>query len=91
MGRRTIGTLGQRLRERGLVATTPVVVVTDVSRRDQHVLRMQLRDLAQGALPADSDAPTLIMIGRAFAQRENVETAFSVVSRRHPELQALAS
>ncbi|MGE0751225.1 MAG: siroheme synthase CysG [Variibacter sp.] len=91
MGRRTAALLAQRLRAHGLPAATPVIVATNVSRRDQRVLPMRLGGLAEGELPPDGDAPTLIMIGRAFAQPAQDEQTFSAAAPAPVQQQALAA
>jgi uroporphyrin-III C-methyltransferase/precorrin-2 dehydrogenase/sirohydrochlorin ferrochelatase len=68
MGRRTIRTLARELLARGLPASTPVAIVSDVSRATEARSYTQLGalcDLEADAVP--SAPPTLILIGEAVA------------------------
>ncbi|HEY5800140.1 MAG TPA: uroporphyrinogen-III C-methyltransferase [Burkholderiaceae bacterium] len=67
-GREAIAT-ATRLLEQGRAADTPVVVIENCSRPDQHVARMPLSRLADG-LPALS-GPVLVMIGEALRARSS--------------------
>lgn len=67
-GREAIATaLG--LLAQGRAAGTPVVVIENVSRPDQHVLRLTLGDLARGLEAANG--PVLVMIGNALEMRSH--------------------
>jgi uroporphyrin-III C-methyltransferase/precorrin-2 dehydrogenase/sirohydrochlorin ferrochelatase len=66
MGRRTGATLASALLERGLAASTPVIVVTDVSRPQQQHRTTTLDELAAQDSFEGKAAPTLIMIGAAL-------------------------
>lgn len=67
-GREAIATaLG--LLAQGRAAGTPVVVIENVSRPDQRVLRLTLSDLARGLEAANG--PVLVMIGNALEMRSH--------------------
>jgi uroporphyrin-III C-methyltransferase/precorrin-2 dehydrogenase/sirohydrochlorin ferrochelatase len=66
MGRRTATTLASALLKRGLAASTPVIVVTDVSRPQQQHRTTTLDELAAQDSFEGKAAPTLIMIGAAL-------------------------
>ncbi|MDQ2822131.1 MAG: uroporphyrinogen-III C-methyltransferase [Pseudomonadota bacterium] len=65
-GREAIAT-AQALLAQGRAATLPVVVIENVSRADQRVVRLTLADLARG-LDAPL-GPVLVMIGQALEMR----------------------
>lgn len=65
-GREAIAT-AQALLAQGRAATLPVVVIENVSRTDQRVVRLMLADLARG-LDAPL-GPVLVMIGQALEMR----------------------
>jgi len=65
-GREAIAT-AQSLLTQGRPATLPVVVIENVSRPDQRVLRLTLADLARGLDAAHG--PVLVMIGQALEMR----------------------
>lgn len=67
-GREAIAT-AQGLLAQGREATTPVVVIENVSRTDQRVLRLTLADLARGLDAANG--PVLVMIGNALEMRSH--------------------
>jgi len=67
MGGREAVATAMRLMERGRPAATPVIAIENVSRSDQHVMRMSLAELGQG-LP-DCSGPVLVMIGEALRER----------------------
>jgi uroporphyrin-III C-methyltransferase/precorrin-2 dehydrogenase/sirohydrochlorin ferrochelatase len=67
MGRRTAGLIARELLERGLPATTPAVVIANVSRADEHRRRTSVAELASGAAIGDDGAPTLVLIGATLA------------------------
>ncbi|WEF35602.1 uroporphyrinogen-III C-methyltransferase [Pseudoduganella chitinolytica] len=67
-GREAIAT-AQRLLDQGRRPETPVVVIDNVSRPDQHISRITLATLAHG-LDARS-GPVLVMLGEAMAARPN--------------------
>jgi uroporphyrin-III C-methyltransferase / precorrin-2 dehydrogenase / sirohydrochlorin ferrochelatase len=69
MGRRTAAALAEQLLARGLPATTPALVVSNVSRRDEHRFVTTLEHLSFGIARGDDRAATLVMIGAALAQR----------------------
>jgi uroporphyrin-III C-methyltransferase / precorrin-2 dehydrogenase / sirohydrochlorin ferrochelatase len=68
MGRRTIATLAGEMLARGLHGATPAVVVSNVSRPQEHRTVTTLERLSFGAVLGDDGAPTLVMIGAALAQ-----------------------
>lgn len=65
-GREAIAT-AQSLLAQGRAASMPVVVIENVSRVDQRVLRLTLADLARGLDAANG--PVLVMIGHALEMR----------------------
>jgi uroporphyrin-III C-methyltransferase/precorrin-2 dehydrogenase/sirohydrochlorin ferrochelatase len=67
MARRTIGILARLLLKRGLSASTPAVVVRDVSRPTEAWARTHLAALADATSEPHSSAPTLVLIGNAVA------------------------
>ncbi|GAB2873498.1 uroporphyrinogen-III C-methyltransferase [Pseudoduganella ginsengisoli] len=67
MGGREALITAERLLAQGRRPQTPVVVIENVSRADQRILRMTLADLAQGLETAHG--PVLVMVGEAMAQR----------------------
>jgi uroporphyrin-III C-methyltransferase len=67
-GREAIAT-AQALLAQGRNAAMPVVVIENVSRADQRVLRLTLADLARGLDAANG--PVLVMIGNALEMRSH--------------------
>ncbi|MBB3213345.1 uroporphyrin-III C-methyltransferase [Herbaspirillum sp. Sphag1AN] len=67
MGGREATATAQRLLSLGYPRTTPVVVVENCSREDEHILDLQLGTLEQGL--AACSGPVLVMIGEALAPR----------------------
>lgn len=67
MGGREAITTAQKLLEQGRSPATPVVVVENCSRDNEHVLRLQLSELERGL--AECQGPVLVMIGEALAPR----------------------
>ncbi|MBY0241778.1 MAG: uroporphyrinogen-III C-methyltransferase, partial [Burkholderiaceae bacterium] len=67
MGGREALITAERLLAQGRRPQTPVVVIENVSRANQGILRMTLADLAQGL--AVAHGPVLVMVGEAMAQR----------------------
>jgi uroporphyrin-III C-methyltransferase len=65
-GREAIAT-ATRLIERGRPPSTPVVAIENVSRSNQHIMRMTLEQMAQGL--EDCSGPVLVMIGEALKER----------------------
>ncbi|KQV78397.1 uroporphyrin-III methyltransferase [Massilia sp. Root351] len=67
MGGREAIITAQRLLDQGRLGATPVVVIENVSRPDQRILRLTLDTLAHGLEP--SHGPVLVMLGHAMARR----------------------
>jgi len=67
MGGREAIITAQRLLEQGRVPETPVVVIENVSRADQRILRLTLDTLSHGLEP--THGPVLVMLGHAMARR----------------------
>jgi uroporphyrin-III C-methyltransferase/precorrin-2 dehydrogenase/sirohydrochlorin ferrochelatase len=88
MGRRTIAALAEQMLARGLTATTPALVVSNVSRPDEHLVVTTLEHLSFGAARGDDRAPTLVMIGAALAPRGGSRAEPRLAARAH---QAFAS
>jgi uroporphyrin-III C-methyltransferase len=78
-GREAIAT-AQALLAQGRDAAMPVVVIENVSRADQRVLRLTLADLAQGLDAANG--PVLVMIGNALEMRSHQVTDAMPEERR---------
>lgn len=70
-GREAIAT-AQRLLDQGRRPETPVVVIDNVSRPDQHISRITLATLAHGLAPRSG--PVLVMLGEAMAARPHQQT-----------------
>lgn len=67
MGGREAITTARWLLSQGHAPTTPVVIVENISLRDERVREMRLGELEQGL--ASCDGPVLVMIGEALAPR----------------------
>lgn len=67
MGGKEAITTAQKLLEQGRSPATPVVVVENCSRDNEHVLRLKLGELERGL--AECQGPVLVMIGEALAPR----------------------
>ena len=67
MGGREAIVTAERLLAQGRRPDLPVVVIENVSRADQNILRMTLAELAQGL--AVAHGPVLVMVGDAMALR----------------------
>ncbi len=70
MGGRTAGRIASRLMAEGLSASTPVVVLAAVTRRDERIWQLRLDELASGTEAIPRDLPVLIGIGSVFACRD---------------------
>lgn len=67
MGGKEAVTTAQKLLAQGRSPRLPVIVVENISRSNERVLRLQLGELEQGL--AGCQGPVLVMIGEAFAAR----------------------
>ena len=67
MGRGTIAQLARKLLARGLPASTPVAIVSDVSRATEARVRTQLVELCSVEADARPQSPSVIVIGAAVA------------------------
>jgi uroporphyrin-III C-methyltransferase len=67
MGGKEAVKTAQRLLAQGHSPDTPVIVVENCSRQNEHVLRLQLNQLEQGL--SQCTGPVLMMIGKAMASR----------------------
>jgi uroporphyrin-III C-methyltransferase/precorrin-2 dehydrogenase/sirohydrochlorin ferrochelatase len=67
MARRTAAELAGKLLARGVSATTPAIIATNVSRPDETAMATTVAGLAEGAALGDDVAPTLVLIGAACA------------------------
>jgi uroporphyrin-III C-methyltransferase len=65
-GREAIAT-ARWLLSQGHAADTPVVIVENCSRPDEHILHLRLGELEHGL--AERSGPVLVMIGQALARR----------------------
>jgi len=68
MGGREAFVTAQRLLELGRSPDTPVLVVENCSRPNEHISRIDLRTLALGL--AATEGPVLVMLGEAMASRQ---------------------
>jgi uroporphyrin-III C-methyltransferase/precorrin-2 dehydrogenase/sirohydrochlorin ferrochelatase len=89
MGRRTVAALADEMLTRGLPATTPALVVSNVSRPDERRMITTLEHLSFGAARGDDRAPTLVMIGAALAQRGAPPATPRPAARAHEALASL--
>ncbi|GAB4394197.1 MAG: siroheme synthase CysG [Kiloniellaceae bacterium] len=81
MGARTGAEAAGRLREEGLAADTPVVIMTAVSRPEEKVDVVTLSGLAARGV-IDHDHPVLIGIGRVFAAARTAADGMPVAPRQ---------
>ncbi len=70
MGGRTATLIAERLIAEGLSPSTPVIVMSDVSRGTQRDWRGSLEELREGIAIIGYDRPVLIAVGSALAARE---------------------
>ena len=87
MGGRTAPAIATRLLAGGLPASTPVVVASGISRKEELRWHGDLGSLSQGSCPMGHALPVLIGIGRAFAPaKQAVLTAptYSPPMSAHP-------
>ncbi len=68
MGGKEAATTARILMEQGRSRTTPVIVIENCSRANQHIQHLQLVDLEQGL--AACQGPVLVMIGDALRVRD---------------------
>ncbi|MFT4184314.1 MAG: siroheme synthase CysG [Rhizobium sp.] len=68
MGGRTAGSIATRLLEEGLAASTPAVIVSDVSRPTECRWTGELGDIAIGIAEVGFDRPVLLAIGHALGK-----------------------
>lgn len=68
MGGKEAVATAQRLLAQGRSPASPVVVVENCSRDNEHIMRLQLGDLERGL--SECRGPVLVMIGEAFAPRD---------------------
>ncbi|MBB3612450.1 siroheme synthase CysG [Rhizobium sp. BK602] len=66
MGGRTAGLIAQKLLGEGLAASTPAVIVSDVSRPSERRWAGELGDLSIGIAEVGFDRPVLLAIGHAL-------------------------
>lgn len=67
MARRTAAELAAKLLVRGVPATMPAIVATNVSRTDEATMETTVGHLARAVGGCDDTAPTLVLIGTACA------------------------
>ncbi|MFK0335290.1 siroheme synthase CysG [Rhizobium sp. NPDC090275] len=70
MGGRTAALIAERLVAEGLTPSTPVIVMSDVSRPTQRDWRGSLEELHEGIAIIGYDQPVLIAVGSALAARD---------------------
>lgn len=70
MGGRTATQIAEKLIEHRLPSTTPVVIMSDISRPTEHRWRGTLAALAEGIAQIGYDNPVLIAVGDALAARD---------------------
>lgn len=68
MGGKEAATTARILMEQGRSRATPVIVIENCSRANQHIQHLQLGDLEQGL--ASCQGPVLVMIGDALRVRD---------------------
>ena len=84
-GREAIAT-AERLLAQGRRADTPVVVIENCSRPDQHIRRLTIASLAHGLDAAHG--PVLVMLGEAMAARPHQNTGQSQLPSAVRQLRA---
>jgi uroporphyrin-III C-methyltransferase/precorrin-2 dehydrogenase/sirohydrochlorin ferrochelatase len=78
MGGRTASLIADRLVGAGLPPSTPVVIVSNVSRPAERRWRGTLAGLGEGINEIGYDHPVLIAVGRALAERQTARDAIDV-------------
>lgn len=81
MGRSAAGEISRRLIAAGRSPDTPVMIAVNVSRPDERILRGRLKALGFLVRAVSDDAPTLLLIGEAVAQRNLVGIAAAEATR----------
>ena len=81
MGRSAAGEIARRLIAAGRSPDTPVMIAVNVSRPDERILRGRLKALGFLVRAISDDAPTLLLIGEAVAQRDAAGMAAAVATR----------
>jgi uroporphyrin-III C-methyltransferase len=81
MGRSAAGEIARRLIAAGRSPDTPVMIAVNVSRPDERILRGRLKALGFLVRTISDDAPTLLLIGEAVAQRDAAGIAAAVATR----------
>lgn len=81
MGRSAAGEIARRLIAAGRSPDTPVMIAVNVSRPDERILRGRLKALGFLVRAISDDAPTLLLIGEAVAQRDVAGVAAAVATR----------
>ena len=82
----TSPSLARKLIAHGLDPETPVVIAEALSRTDERIASLRLRDLARGA-PDVGHGPVLIGIGRVFASAA-IQSSQSAKGNSVPVLEA---
>jgi uroporphyrin-III C-methyltransferase/precorrin-2 dehydrogenase/sirohydrochlorin ferrochelatase len=72
MARETAAALARRMIEHGLPASTPAVIVSNVSRSDEDGTATTLGGIADGSAAFPTGGPTLVIVGRALSRDEAV-------------------
>ena len=81
MGRSAAGEISRRLIAAGRSPDTPVMIAVNVSRPEERILRGRLKALGFLVRAISDDAPTLLLIGEAVAQRDIAGVAAAVATR----------
>jgi len=81
MGRSAAGEISRRLIAAGRLPDTPVMIAVNVSRPDERILRGRLKALGFLVRAISDDAPTLLLIGEAVAQRNAAGVTTAVATR----------
>jgi len=81
MGRSAAGEIARALIGAGRSPDTPVMIAVNVSRPDERILRGRLGALGFLVRAISEDAPTLLLIGEAVAQRDVAALAASEATR----------
>ena len=81
MGRSAAGEISRRLIAAGRAPDAPVMIAVNVSRPDERILRGRLKALGFLVRAISDDAPTLLLIGEAVAQRDIAPIAATEATR----------
>ncbi|NRR32731.1 uroporphyrinogen-III C-methyltransferase [Oxalobacteraceae bacterium] len=86
MGGREAAATAERMLAQGRRADTPVLVIENVSRPDQRILRLTIATLAQGL--GSTHGPVLVMLGEAMKRRAHQAADIKASTDIAPQRQA---